>query len=213
MENYKQYIYKDGQFRKVIDGGVDVPVEDVKVNGSTVVSNKVANIEVPTKTSDLTNDSGFITASDIPAQKTKLSEFTDDLGNNPIHTHSQYITEHQSLAGYATESWVESQGYSTFSGSYNDLTNKPALKTVATTGSYNDLINKPTIPAAQIQSDWSQTDTAALDYIKNKPTNVSAFTNDAGYLTSHQSLADYATNSSVDTKIANAITNALNTNY
>jgi len=28
----------------------------------------------------------------------------------------------------------------------------------------------PTIPAAQIQSDWTQTNNAALDYIKNKPT-------------------------------------------
>jgi hypothetical protein len=44
------------------------------------------------------------------------------------------------------------------------------LATVAETGSYNDLINTPTIPAAQIQSDWDQTDTDAVDYIKNKPT-------------------------------------------
>ena len=35
----------------------------------------------------------------------------------------------------------------TFSGNYNDLTNKPSLATVATTGSYNDLANKPTIPS------------------------------------------------------------------
>jgi hypothetical protein len=34
---------------------------------------------------------------------------------------------------------------------------------------YN-ITNAPTIPAAQIQSDWNQSDTAALDYIKNKPT-------------------------------------------
>jgi len=32
------------------------------------------------------------------------------------------------------------------------------------------ILNKPTIPAAQIQSDWTQTNTSALDYIKNKPT-------------------------------------------
>lgn len=44
------------------------------------------------------------------------------------------------------------------------------LATVATSGSYNDLSNKPTIPAAQIQSDWTQASTGALDYIKNKPT-------------------------------------------
>ena len=79
---------------------------------------------------------------------------------------------------------------SNFSGSYNDLTNKPTLATVATTGDYDDLTNKPTIPAAQIQSDWTQTNSLAKDYIKNKPTipvvptNVSAFTNDAGYITS-----------------------------
>ena len=29
--------------------------------------------------------------------------------------------------------------------------------------------NKPTIPAAQVQSDWSQSDSSAVDYIKNKP--------------------------------------------
>jgi hypothetical protein len=44
------------------------------------------------------------------------------------------------------------------------------LAAVATSGDYNDLSNLPTIPAAQIQSDWTQANTAALDYIKNKPT-------------------------------------------
>lgn len=44
------------------------------------------------------------------------------------------------------------------------------------------------------QSDWNETDTSSLAYIKNKPTiptvptNVSAFNNDAGYLTQHQSI-------------------------
>lgn len=42
------------------------------------------------------------------------------------------------------------------------------LSTVATSGSYSDLSNKPTIPVV--------------------PTKVSAFINDAGYLTQHQSL-------------------------
>lgn len=36
-------------------------------------------------------------------------------------------------------------------------------------GSYNDLTDKPTIPTVA-QSDWNQTDTTAIDYIKNKPT-------------------------------------------
>ena len=82
--------------------------------------------------------------------------------------------------------------------------------------------------AAQVQSDWNQSDSSAVDFIKNKPTNVSAFTNDAGYttntgtvtgitmngeskgtsgvvdlgtvITEHQSLADYYTKSEVYNK-------------
>ena len=52
------------------------------------------------------------------------------------------------------------------------------LATVAKTGNYNDLLNLPTVPSV--------------------PTNVSAFVNDAGYITTHQSLANYATISYVD---------------
>lgn len=40
------------------------------------------------------------------------------------------------LTGYATEAWVQSQGYATIA----------SLAAVATSGSYNDLTNKPTIP-------------------------------------------------------------------
>lgn len=64
------------------------------------------------------------------------------------------------FTGYATETWVGNQGYALSS----------SLATVATSGDYDDLINKPTIPAAQVQSDWDQADSTAVDYIKNKPT-------------------------------------------
>ena len=40
-------------------------VDDVKVNGVSVVSGKKANITVPTKVSDLTNDSGYQTAEQV----------------------------------------------------------------------------------------------------------------------------------------------------
>ena len=43
------------------------------------------------------------------------------------------------------------------------------LATVATSGKYCDLTWTPTIPAAQIQSDWTQTCNTCKDYIKNKP--------------------------------------------
>lgn len=56
---------------------------------------------------------------------------------------------------------------------WDDTANKwvnTTLATVAKSGSYNDLSNKPSIPAAQIQSDWSQSDNTKADFIKNKPT-------------------------------------------
>ena len=62
-----------------------------------------------------------------------------------------------------------------------------SLATVATTGDYGDLLNTPTIPAAQVQSDWTQATTTAVDYIKNKPTiptNTSQLNNDSWFITS-----------------------------
>lgn len=64
------------------------------------------------------------------------------------------------------------------------------LATVATTGNYSDLNGAPAIPAAQVQSDWAQSDTAAVDYIQNKPTIPTV--NDAT-LTIQQNGTDVAT--------------------
>ena len=52
---------------------------------------------------------------------------------------------------------------------WDSITGKPTFATVATSGSYNDLSDKPSIPAAQVQADYSQSNSAAVDYIKNKP--------------------------------------------
>ena len=86
---------------------------------------------IPTKTSDLTNDSGFITTSAIP---TKVSAFTND-------------------AGYLNEIPDDSVGLnqldSTIVNALNNINNKANtadLAAVAFSGSYNDLANKPKIP-------------------------------------------------------------------
>lgn len=72
------------------------------------------------------------------------------------------------------------------------------LSTVATSGSYNDLVDKPTIPSTTgLASTKYVDDKVAGIVIPTVPTNVSAFTNDAGYLIEHQSLADYALKSEI----------------
>lgn len=87
---------------------------------------------IPSKTSDLTNDSNFVADASY------------------VHTDNNYTsTEKSKLSGIAAGAEVN------------------------------------------VQSDWNQTTTTADDYIKNKPaiptvpTNVSAFTNDAGYITGY----------------------------
>ena len=67
------------------------------------------------------------------------------------------------------------------------------LANVAKTGSYSDLSNKPTIPIV--------------------PSNVSAFTNDAGYLTQHQSLDGYVKTSSQNTWRAQQTFNLVTLGY
>ena len=62
------YYYKDGAIRiytNQVSGGGSGGVSDVEVNGTSVVSGGVAEVTVPTKTSDLSNDSGFITGMTI----------------------------------------------------------------------------------------------------------------------------------------------------
>jgi hypothetical protein len=77
------------------------------------------------------------------------------------------------------ENFTELYDRPVFSGSYNDLTNKPVLFD----GNYNSLSNKPSIPDAQINSDWNSN--SGISEILNKPsipTDISELTDTQGLL-------------------------------
>ena len=80
------------------------------------------------------------------------------------------LPAYPSLAGYATESWVNNKGYLT-AVTWDIVIEKPSFATVATSGKYSDLSGLPTIP-----------------------TNNNQLTNGAGYITS-AALNGYATES------------------
>lgn len=87
-----------------------------------------------------------------------------------------------------------------------------SLATVATSGSYADLSNKPSIPAAQVQSDYAQSNSAAVDYIKNKP-DLSVYAQSANLATvatsgSYADLSNKPTIPSVDQTYNASSTNA-----
>lgn len=110
---------------------------------------------------------------------------------NYVHTDNNFTTtEKNKLAGISAGAEVNVQSDWTESDSSSDayILNKPTLATVATSGSYTDLSNTPSIPTAtsdltndsgyitlsdvpaQVQADWTETDTNAASYIQHKPT-------------------------------------------
>lgn len=135
--------------------------------------------QIPTTTSQLDNDSNFITNAALSGYATET-----------------WIEQ----KGYLTSvAWGDITGKPTLAtvattGSYNDLTSKPdlsvyalssSLSSVATSGSYNDLSDKPTIP-----------------------TDNNQLANGAGYQTASDvstTLSSYSTTSDMNTAISTAI--------
>ncbi len=165
----------------------------VKLNGQAAsyyldYNNFTHTPTIPTKTSQLTNDSGYLTVSTLTGDVV-----IDALGYTPGTSNFTGYTSSNKLSA----SYISGLATIATSGSYNDLSNKPTIPTKASwnyddryvrydvnnqglnatqkanartnigagtsnfSGSYNDLTNKPTIP-----------------------TKTSQLTNDSGYLTS-----------------------------
>lgn len=119
------------------------------------------------------------------------SNVTSALGYTPPTSDTVYNNATTSTAGLMSASdKVKLNSIAANANNYTHPSTHPAsmitgLASVATSGSYSDLSNKPTIPVV--------------------PTNVSAFINDAGYLTQHQSLDDYAKKTDVNTALADKL--------
>ena len=188
LENYATKNYVTDAINNASLGG-----SDVNLDGYAKLT------DIPTKTSQLENDSSFLT--EVPTEYVTETELE----------RKGYLTEHQDLSNYALKTELHSHtnkstldsitdskvtewdNKSNFSGSYNDLTDKPTipseythpsthpasmitgLSTVATSGSYNDLSNNPTIPS-----------------------KTSELTNDSGFLTSVPS--EYVTETELNAK-------------
>ena len=78
---HDEYVYVNGAFEKIGDTEIDL-------------TNYALKSEIPTKTSELTNDSGFLTA--IP------SEYVTEAELNA----KGYLTEHQDLSAYALKTEI-----------------------------------------------------------------------------------------------------------
>ena len=146
--------------------------------------------QIPTKTSQLENDSGYLTnhqsldgfatieyvdkeiSDEATARQAAVANINSELQNkanaadiptktSQLENDSGYLTEHQSLAGYATTQYVD----------------------------------------GKIEAETT-TRQESIENVKQMiPTKTSDLTNDSGYLTEHQSLENYATKAYVDERI------------
>ena len=208
---------------KANNGNIDLKVPIKQVGGGAVdsVNGMTGDVvlDIPSKTSQLENDSGFLTS--IPSEYVTETELEA----------KGYLTEHQSLENYSTKDYVsnaltpyakkseipdvsgfltsipdeyvteaelDAKGYLTQHQSLAEYAKKSELFSK----DYNDLTNKPTIPSVE--------GLASTQYVDNKVSEIvvpslegyatEQWVEGKGYLTQHQSLADYATKSELATK-------------
>lgn len=235
------------------------------------LAEKVDTIKIPTSVSELVNDTGYITAEDIP--EISIPDTSSFITMADVEAKG-YLTEHQSiehlatkeelesainsvdhpvvdLSGYATEEFVinkiaeaelssgdepvDLSGYATKEDIKNFITEVPeeyitenelnakgfitehqdlsdyAKKDELFSKSYNDLTDTPEIPdVTGLASEAYVIEKLNALNIPEVPTNVSAFANDAGYLTEHQDLSEYAKKTDIPVVTAFATKEELN---
>nr|DAO58087.1 MAG TPA: hypothetical protein [Bacteriophage sp.] len=135
---------------------------DVTLNADSVGA-LPSTTKIPSATSDLTNDSGYITAAGAPVQS--VDGQTGEVVTNAVKTTAQTLTDAQKAQARTNIG----AGTSSFSGAYDDLT------------------GKPTIPSKTSELDNDSgfiTNAALAPYAKTAdvPTKTSQLNNDSGFV-------------------------------
>ena len=150
LSDYATKSYVDSEIANIQLGGGEV---DLKGYATKDELNAKANVEdIPTKTSELQNDSNFI--SSIPSEYVTETELEQ----------KGYLTNHQDISHLASKSELHSHDNKTVldgitSTKVSSWDNKSDFD-----GNYNNLINKPTIP--------SLNGYATESYVKNEIAKV-----------------------------------------
>ena len=202
QNNNKQNInikQQDNQVLYIDGGGNIIGISNVLVNGKSVVSNSIAYVVVPTKVSELTNDSGYITSEQDPTVPSYVKSISNaDINNwnnkqNALVSGSTIKTiNNETLLGSGNIN-IEGTTYTAGTGininnneisneitSYNDLTDLPNIPT-----NTSELVNDSDFVISSDLSDvafsGSYTDLSNTPEI---PTELSELNNDVGYVKS-----------------------------
>lgn len=168
-------------------------ITDVTQNGTSVVSGGVAAVTVPTKVSDLNNDSGFITTETDPTVPSWAKQNT-----KPSYTFSEIGSKPTTISGYGITDAKISNGTITLGN--NTITPLTSFtETDPTVPSWAKQSSKPSYTASEVGAvpttrkvngkalsadiTLTATDVSALPASTAIPSKTSDLTNDSGFLT------------------------------
>ena len=192
-----QSLVGDGDIEIGTGGTIDLSNYYTTAQTVNLVESAVTRVEgeiptVPTSNTAFTNDAGYITGVDLSNYAT-----TGDVNNvsTALTSHTSNTTIH--VTPEQVSNW---NAKSDFSGSYNDLTDKPTIPTVPTDiSAFNNDVGY--ITGVDL-SNYATKDnlTAATDDMATK-----TWVGQQGYLTEHQSLTAYSTTEQVNSAITQAV--------
>ena len=172
--------------KSILDGITNTKINswDNKSEFSGNYGDLINKPTIPSKTSDLTNDSGYLT--EVPSQYITETELNK----------KGYLTEHQDISHLAEKDDLHSHNNKTVldgitSDKITSWDNKSNFS-----GSYNDLTNKPAIPS--IEELATKQELNAKADVNDVPTKTSQLTNDSNFLTSIPS--EYITETELNKK-------------
>ena len=180
-------------------------------SGGTTVSNNSGTITISSETAPTSFDASAITSGTISLERLPKGAlerlFIVSSENDAMRADCQEGDTVQVTGNNNKMYFCVNGSATTFANKFREYT-----AGAATSVPWSGVTGKPNVEdGAQknVQSDWNAISGDA--FILNKPaipTKTSQLTNDSGYLTEHQSLADYYTKSQVDSSI-NAVMDAM----
>jgi hypothetical protein len=174
------------------------------------IEDAIDEIQIPTNLSELTNDMGFISSDALSGYAT--TEYVD----NQISSVTSVFITGEELSSYTydkatIDSKIASGGTFDPTQYYNKTATDELLSEKLDASAYTPVDLSNYYNKSEVDGIVTSAITDVEAEIPTVPTNVSAFNNDAGYLTQHQSLSAYSTTQQMNTAISQATSGKVDT--